>query len=67
MGFQETAGRCAKCGDVLIRRKTANHILHFLISFFTIGLWVIVWIICALRPGEWRCTRCGAQATPKEG
>ena len=28
-----------------------NHILHLLLSIFTLGFWVIVWILIALNGG----------------
>ncbi len=29
-----------------------NHILHLLLSVFTLGLWIPVWILLALTGGE---------------
>lgn len=31
-----------------IRKKPTNHILHLLLSVFTFGLWIPVWIIVAI-------------------
>lgn len=31
-----------------MRKKKTSHILHLLLSLITGGLWIIVWIICAL-------------------
>lgn len=62
MPYQETSGFCEMCNrHRLIRRDTSNNILHFLITFFTCGLWVFVWLYCLLFPGPWRCTVCGSR------
>jgi hypothetical protein len=39
---------------VIVRGNRVNHILHLLITIFTIGLWVIVWILLAASGGEKR-------------
>jgi hypothetical protein len=33
---------------VVVQRQEVNHILHLLVSVFTCGLWVIVWLILAI-------------------
>ena len=65
MGVREAAGVCKSCGDVMVRRKTANHVLHLLLTVFTAGLWLIVWVLTAIRIGGWRCANCGRRATRK--
>ena len=30
---------------VLVKGKPTNHVLHLLLSVFTLGLWLIVWLI----------------------
>ena len=46
---------------MLGRRERPNHTLHFIITFCTCGLWVIVWIILtiAARNNPYLCTVCG--------
>ena len=39
---------------VLISGRRVNHILHLLLSLFTLGLWIIVWLLLALLGGERR-------------
>ena len=39
---------------VLLRGHSVNHILHLLITFFTVGFWGIVWIALVLIGGEKR-------------
>jgi hypothetical protein len=42
-----------------------NHLLHFIITFFTCGLWIIPWVLIAIeaefRP--FRCPTCGTAGT----
>ena len=52
---------------VLVRGHRVNHVLHLLISVFTLGLWVIVWLLVAITGGERRKTiRAGDWAEPSE-
>lgn len=62
MSYQESSDFCATCRrQVLTRRETANHLLHAALTLiFTCGLWLPIWIICALDAGPWRCTSCGS-------
>lgn len=46
---------------VLAERQTPNHILHLLLSVFTGGAWIVVWIILTLSVGAYKCPRCGAR------
>jgi cytochrome c biogenesis protein CcdA len=47
---------------VLAERQTPNHILHLLLSVFTAGFWIPVWILVILfGSGAYRCPRCGAK------
>jgi hypothetical protein len=64
--MKETGLHCAACGkQTLHRQETPNHILHFLITFFTCGLWAIVWLVDSGKQRPWRCTFCGtANAVP---
>ncbi len=39
---------------VVIHGKPVNHILHLLLSVFTAGIWLIIWIIMAASGGERR-------------
>lgn len=51
---------CKDCNaKVLAVRKGTNHLLHFFISLFTIGLWVPIWIFSAIKIGGWKCPTCG--------
>ena len=39
---------------VLIRGRPVNHLLHFFIGVFTLGLWWIVWLLLGITGGERR-------------
>ncbi len=39
---------------IVIYGKPVNHVLHFFIGLFTLGLWWIVWAIMAITGGEKR-------------
>lgn len=68
MAFQESSMFCEACRrQVLCRRETANHVLHALITIFcTAGLWIPIWLLCALDTGPWRCSGCGSTPTLKQ-
>jgi hypothetical protein len=65
MSFKEKSAFCSACNrQVLVRKQTPNHVLHFLIALFTCGLWLIVWLLIgAKKSGDsWLCTSCGRPA-----
>ena len=39
---------------ILVRGHRVNHVLHFLITLFTVGLWVIIWLGLVIFGGEKR-------------
>lgn len=39
---------------VLVKGHRVNHLLHFLIGVFTIGLWWIIWLLLVVTGGEKR-------------
>ena len=46
MSEAKTRKFCKQCqSNVLAVRPVPNHILHFLITIFTCGLWVIPWAL----------------------
>ena len=34
-----------------MRKHKTSHVLHLILSILTAGLWVFVWILCALSSG----------------
>ncbi len=39
---------------ILVKGRRPNHILHLLLSVFTLGLWLIVWVVVTVTGGEER-------------
>ena len=60
-GFVGQRGRCPKHGFVLAMAKRPRHWLHIILTFFTYGLWAIVWVIVC-RKKDWRCPVCKKKA-----
>ncbi|MBY3543675.1 hypothetical protein HFN71_28755 [Rhizobium laguerreae] len=47
---------------VLAERQTPNHVLHLLLSIFSAGFWIPVWLaVTMLASGTYKCPRCGAR------
>lgn len=64
MPEKKTGGYCKNCEkDVVIFRKGTNHLMHVLLALLTAGLWLIVWLIAALKYNAWRCSQCGSKRT----
>jgi hypothetical protein len=63
MGSKSASGYCSNCQrDVLAVRQTPNHVLHLLLAIVTSGLWIIIWVLVAVRRSAPRCTNCGKKA-----
>lgn len=39
---------------VILKGHKVNHVLHFIVGFFTFFMWWIVWVIIAITGGEKR-------------
>jgi hypothetical protein len=64
MGVEEWQTYCPRCQRLTLgRRDTPNHVLHFLVTFLTCGLWAFVWlgtaVLATRRP--YLCTICGTR------
>ena len=60
MGQHEATGFCKSCDrQVMIHRRSPNHVLHLLLTLLTGGLWLFIWILASIRIGGWRCSQCG--------
>ncbi len=53
--------RCKK--NTVAYRKGTNHVLHLLLTVFTLGLWLLFWFLASVKIGGWRCTQCGSQVS----
>ncbi len=66
MSHANATGFCDACNaQRRLIRPRPNHILHLLLTIITAGLWIIVWILCAIRIGGWRCQVCGRKTARK--
>ncbi len=62
MSTEERRIYCPTCQAARLgRREMPNHILHFLVSFFTCGFWVIPWVFMTIAAGRqpYLCSACG--------
>jgi hypothetical protein len=63
---------CAKCNRQTLhicQETRCNHILHLLLSIFTVGFWIPIWILLGLSSGRSvpSCTVCGTKAKANAG
>ena len=63
MGQKQDGRYCAHCQkNTMATGTTPNHILHFILTLVTFGLWSIVWILVTVgKIGGYRCTQCGSK------
>lgn len=57
---------CPTCEQVMMfQKRGTNHLLHFLVTILTGGLWLFAWVAVGLmRLGApWRCSKCGSAPT----
>jgi hypothetical protein len=54
---------CTKPTLQIYNEDRCSHILHLLLSVFTAGLWLPIWLCCALSAGRGdpTCTVCGTK------
>lgn len=63
MGVVQSSNYCLVCNrQSMFQKQKINHVLHFVISLFTFGLWIPVWITLAIINGAKsnRCATCGS-------
>lgn len=59
---QETSKYCENCShQVLAVRPGTSRLRQFLLTLVTLGLWIVVWIVDAIRRPGWRCSECDRQ------
>jgi hypothetical protein len=66
MATEEWQTYCPRCQTVILgRRDKPNHLLHFIITFFTCGLWIIPWVFIGIEADArpFRCPICGTAGT----
>lgn len=60
MATEQTMKHCQQCQENTVHLvQKPNHILHFLLSVFTAGLWMIVWLSVSMTKPAPQCTKCG--------
>ena len=76
--MEDREGFCQVCNHPSkLERKSANHILHLILTivfavltsgFFAIGglIWLFVWIGSSIRFGGWVCHQCGSSKVAKK-
>jgi hypothetical protein len=67
--MKQGTGFCPHCSRrVLTVKERTNHLLHLFISFFTLFMWMPIWIIIGLvnLHRDPRCGVCGT-VTPDRG
>jgi DNA-directed RNA polymerase subunit RPC12/RpoP len=58
---KQSSAFCPHCERRVLTLGTApNHVLHLILTFFTVGLWGFIWLAVALgKIGGYRCSKCG--------
>lgn len=53
---------CDVCDKKVEPKKTrdVNHILHFILSFLTAGIWLLFWLLASMGVRTWTCPICKA-------
>ena len=66
--MQTKSAYCGQCDELRkAERNAPNHLLHFVLSIFTAGIWLIPWFLLANSPRPWRCATCGSAIVPGAG
>ena len=51
---------CKNCKEHTMQfRDGPSHVFHFIMSLFTMGFWLIIWMLSLVRFGGWKCSKCG--------
>ena len=55
--------QCKACGKPTLHiQEKPNHVLHVLLSVFTLGIWLPIWLLIGLfGSGKPQCTVCGKE------
>jgi len=62
MAVKQKSAWCPVCNQQrLFIAPKPNHILHLLLSIFTLGIWLIVWLLIGGKTGPYRCSVCGTR------
>jgi hypothetical protein len=63
MSQKQASRYCAHCeARTLATAQKPNHLLHFVLSLFTCGLWLFIWPLVVVGSiGGYRCVKCGTR------
>jgi hypothetical protein len=62
MGMDQSSGFCKGCNrTALLARPGTNHVMHAILSVFSLGLWIPIWLLSCIKFGGWRCQVCGVR------
>lgn len=69
MAIEQSGGFCENCQkQVVTWKKAPSHVVHALLTLFTAGAWLIVWLVIAARSADartWHCSQCGNPVVKK--
>ncbi|MBX3119698.1 MAG: hypothetical protein KF784_11580 [Fimbriimonadaceae bacterium] len=65
--MKTSSAKCPVCDKVVSANKAqANHLVHAIVTLFSFGAWIIVWIFASINAANspWRCQYCGTVVHP---
>jgi hypothetical protein len=65
--IKEFISYCDNCGkETIFVENRRNHILHAILSIFTAGFWLIIWLcLIIFKDKKTQCKTCGAPSLKK--
>ena len=60
--------RCAMHVDARHRKMSSlAHVVHFMLTAMSLGLWLPVWVGASFWPRRWECKRCQTPTRKRAG
>ena len=58
---EQTMRKCRRCGKMTLHiGPSTSHVLHFLLSIVTLGVWLVIWLLVEIsHKTSQQCTVCG--------
>lgn len=64
MATEQIMKHCRHCDDNIIHlQQKPSHVLHLLLTIFTVGIWLPIWILVAIDKSGHQCTRCATKTS----
>ncbi len=61
--LQQFMRSCTSCGVPRMHmQQKPNHVLHLLLTVFTVGFWIPVWVLVSLFQAKPQCMTCGEKS-----